>query len=90
MTLIHRRPQFRAHEASVKELFKAHEEGRLTVLTPYEVRRIEGDTQVRKAVIFHNGTQEEKELEVDTVLILAGYLTKLGPLANWGLELEKN
>lgn len=90
ITLIHRRPQFRAHEASVKELFKAHEEGRLTVLTPYEVRRIEGDTQVRKAVIFHNGTQEEKELEVDTVLILAGYLTKLGPLANWGLELEKN
>jgi thioredoxin reductase len=90
ITLIHRRPQFRAHEASVQELMKAHEEGRLKVLTPYEVRRLEGDTWVRRAVIFHNQTQEELTLEVDAVLILAGYLTKLGPLANWGLELEKN
>ncbi|TBH20201.1 NAD(P)/FAD-dependent oxidoreductase [Thermus thermamylovorans] len=90
ITLIHRRPQFRAHEASVRELMQAHEERRLKVLTPYEVRRIEGDRWVRQAVIFHNGTQEEQALEVDAVLILAGYLTKLGPLAGWGLELEKN
>ncbi|WP_117238195.1 NAD(P)/FAD-dependent oxidoreductase [Thermus sediminis] len=90
ITLIHRRSQFRAHEASVKELLRAHEEGRLKVLTPYEVRRLEGDLWVRRAVIFHNQTQEEMELAVDAVLILAGYLTKLGPLAAWGLELEKN
>jgi len=90
ITLIHRRPQFRAHEASVQELMRAHEAGRLRVLTPYEVRRLEGDTWVRRAVIFHNQTQEEEALEVDAVLILAGYLTKLGPLAHWGLALEKN
>ena len=90
ITLIHRRPQFRAHEASVKELMKAHEEGRLEVLTPYELRRVEGDERVRWAVVFHNQTQEELALEVDAVLILAGYITKLGPLANWGLALEKN
>ena len=66
------------------------EEGRLEVLTPYELRRVEGDERVRWAVVFHNQTQEELALEVDAVLILAGYITKLGPLANWGLALEKN
>lgn len=45
---------------------------------------------MRWAVVFHNQTQEELALEVDAVLILAGYITKLGPLANWGLALEKN
>ncbi|MGQ9510415.1 MAG: NAD(P)/FAD-dependent oxidoreductase [Thermaceae bacterium] len=90
ITLIHRRPQFRAHEASTKELLRKAEEGALTVLTPYEVRRIEGSDRVERVVIFHNGTQEEKVLEVDAVLVLAGYLTKLGPLAGWGLELEKS
>ncbi len=90
LTLIHRRPQFRAHEASVKELFRAQEAGQLAVLTPYEVRRIEGREGVERVVIFHNQTQEERVLEVDAVLILAGYVTKLGPIAQWGLELEKN
>ncbi|KGQ21588.1 NAD(P)/FAD-dependent oxidoreductase [Thermus filiformis] len=90
ITLIHRRPQFRAHEASTQELLRKAEEGALTVLTPYEVRRIEGVDRVERAVIFHNQTQEERVLEVDAVLILAGYLTKLGPLAGWGLALEKN
>ncbi|MER3603556.1 MAG: ferredoxin--NADP(+) reductase [Thermus sp.] len=90
ITLIHRRPQFRAHEASTRELLQRAEEGALAVLTPYEVRRIEGDERVERAVIFHNQTQEERVLEVDAVLILAGYLTKLGPLAGWGLTLEKN
>jgi thioredoxin reductase (NADPH) len=90
ITLIHRRPQFRAHEASTQELLRKAEEGALTVLTPYEVRRIEGVDRVERAVIFHNQTQEERGLEVDAVLILAGYLTKLGPLAGWGLALEKN
>ncbi|AEB12595.1 NAD(P)/FAD-dependent oxidoreductase [Marinithermus hydrothermalis] len=90
VTLIHRRAQFRAHAATVQQLLRAAEAQELEVLTPYEVREVTGDTQVRRAVIFHNQTGEERTLEVDAVLVLTGYVTRLGPLANWGLELERN
>lgn len=90
VTLIHRRNEFRGHEASVVQMRQAAESGQISLLTPYEVRSISGDGWVRQAVIFNNQTQEEVALEVDAVVVLAGYLSKLGPLANWGLELEKN
>jgi thioredoxin reductase len=90
ITLIHRRSEFRAHELSVQKLMNARDEGRVKILTPYELRAIRGDGWVREAIIFHNQSQEEHQLEVDAVLIFAGYLSKLGPLANWGLELEQN
>ncbi|HEU4743101.1 MAG TPA: NAD(P)/FAD-dependent oxidoreductase [Meiothermus sp.] len=90
VTTIHRRDAFRAHGATVNQMRAAAEAGEIRLLTPYEVKSIEGDGQVRRATIFHNQTKEETVLELDAVIILAGYLSKLGPLAGWGLELEGN
>jgi thioredoxin reductase len=90
VTLIHRRPDFRGHESSVVQMHNAAQSGQIQLLTPYEVRLISGTDRVNQAVIFNNQTQEETVLEVDAVVVLAGYLSKLGPLATWGLELEKN
>jgi len=84
--LIHRRDEFRAHEQSVQELRQSP----VKILTPYEVRRVCGDGKLERAVIFHNKTQEEIALEVDAVILNLGFVATLGPIKNWGLELQGN
>ncbi len=86
ITLIHRRDGFRAHESSLAAL-------RLTdipVMTFWELKRIDGDEAIRKAVIYENRTGEERELDVDVVLINIGFKAALGPIASWGLEMADN
>ncbi len=86
VTLIHRRDEFRAHEQSVQQLRQSP----VRILTPYEVRRVEGNGQLERAIIFHNKTQEEMTLDVDAVILNLGFVASLGPIKNWGLELEGN
>ncbi len=88
VTLIHRRDSFRAHAATTNQMIAAHDAGEIEILTPYELRRLEGDSKLERAVVFNNATQEDKILEIDEVLSMVGYLSKLGPIAEWGLELE--
>lgn len=88
VTLIHRRNSFRAHAATTNQMIEAAEKGEISVLTPYELARIEGAGKVQRAVVFNSATKEEKTLEVDEVLSMVGYLSKLGPIAQWGLDLD--
>lgn len=91
ITLIHRRPEFRAHKASVKEMWAAVERGEVSVRTPYEVREIQGEGGcVARATIYHNETDVDETLEVDAVVALLGFKPDLGPISQWGLALEKN
>ena len=85
ITLIHRRDQFRAHEQSVKELY--HSPG-VSVKTFTEIKAVDGDDKLKSAVIFDNRTNEEETIPVDYVLINIGFKANLGPIANWGLEME--
>lgn len=86
VTLIHRREGFRAHDASLKKLA----ESRVTVKTHYELRSLAGDDWVREATIFDNRTGEEMTLPVDAVVIGTGFKASLGPIKDWGLELQGN
>lgn len=86
VTLIHRRDEFRAHEQSVQQLRQSP----VQILTPYEVRRVEGNGFLERVVIFHNKTQEERVLPVDAVILNLGFVASLGPIKSWGLELEGN
>ncbi|HGY08531.1 MAG TPA: NAD(P)/FAD-dependent oxidoreductase [Oceanithermus profundus] len=90
VTLIHRRETFRAHGATVNRLIAAAEAGELELLTPYELKAVLGEDEVREAVIVHKPSGRERSIDVDAVLVLTGYVSKLGPIANWELELEKN
>ncbi|WP_457629329.1 NAD(P)/FAD-dependent oxidoreductase [Oceanithermus sp.] len=90
VSLIHRRETFRAHGATVNRLIAAAEAGELELLTPYELKAVLGEEEVREAVIVHKQTGKERSLNVDAVLALTGYVSRLGPIAHWGLELEKN
>lgn len=90
LILIHRREGFRAHAASMKLLRAAVDDGRVELLTHREVRAIHGDDCVRSVTIFDNRTNEDTTFEVDAVLALIGFKPDLGPIANWGIELERN
>ncbi|HET7077416.1 MAG TPA: NAD(P)/FAD-dependent oxidoreductase [Chloroflexia bacterium] len=88
ITLIHRRNEFRAHESTVNEMM-ASPADKLEVLTPWEVRSVQGGRQVEQVVIFHNGTQEERSIPVDAVLLNLGFKADIGPIKEWGLKLDK-
>ncbi|MGH7445885.1 MAG: NAD(P)/FAD-dependent oxidoreductase, partial [Longimicrobiales bacterium] len=90
LILIHRREGFRAHAHSMKLLHEAVESGDVELLTYREVREIHGDFCVRAVTIFDNRSNEDETFEVDAVLSLIGFKPDLGPLAHWGLDLEKN
>src|SRR5256884_1337295 len=84
ITLIHRRDAFRAHEDSVKKLYASP----IKVKTFYELRAIRGDNQVREAVVFRNKTQAEERLKADAVLAFLGLVSNLGPIREWGLQIQ--
>jgi thioredoxin reductase (NADPH) len=84
VTLIHRRDQFRAFEDSVAKLRSSP----VQVKTFYELRRLEGAQQVERAVIYQNKTNADEVLEVDAVIASLGFLSTLGPIQEWGLDLE--
>ncbi|MGB7159860.1 MAG: NAD(P)/FAD-dependent oxidoreductase [Tepidisphaeraceae bacterium] len=84
VTLIHRRDQFRAHEDSVAKMRRAP----VVIRTPYELKSIDGNGRVERAVIYHNQSKHEETLDVDHVLVNIGFDTTLGPITHWGLEIE--
>lgn len=90
LVLIHRREGFRAHAHSMALLKEAVAAGEVELLTHREVRAIHGTDGVCAATIFDNRTDEDEYLEVDAVIALIGFRPDLGPIATWGLELEKN
>ncbi len=90
LVLIHRREGFRAHPHSMRLLGQAVDADQVRLLTYHEVREIHGDERVEAITVFDNRTEQDTRLEVDGVLALIGFRPDLGPLADWGLELERN
>ena len=89
-TLVHRRDGWRAHQATVARMHAAVAAGRIDLRTFHEVRRIEGSDRVESVTIFDNRTDEETFLECDAVFTFLGFKPELGPIADWGLDIEKN
>src|SRR5579875_1505813 len=86
VTLIHRRDQFRAHEESVRQLY----ESRIQIKTFYELSDVQGGNWVERAVIVNNQTKQTETIEVDAIVSGLGFTASLGPIKEWGLEIEKN
>jgi thioredoxin reductase len=86
IVLIHRRDQFRAHEQSVKECFASPQ---IKVKTFTELKAVYGDENgLKEALIFDNRTNKEEMIPVESILINIGFKANLGPIANWGLQME--
>lgn len=86
VTLIHRRDEFRAHEHSIQQL----KESSVEILTPYVPTDIEGDDYIRTLILQETRGETIKKIDVDAVICNYGFISKLGPIATWGLEIERN
>jgi ferredoxin/flavodoxin---NADP+ reductase len=92
IALVHRREQFRAHEVTVGEIMDAHEAGRVRVFTPYQLKTVNagGNGAIEEIVVFHSEDEAREEtLPCDALLLQLGFKTALGPLSDWGFEIEK-
>lgn len=87
VTLIHRRDNFRAHEHSVAQLNNSN----VKIHTPYQVKELIGDGEkISKVILQKIKSDELIEKDVDSVIVNYGFVSSLGPIKDWGLEIEKN
>jgi len=92
ITLVHRRDGFRAHELTVSQVKQAAEGPHVDMRVPYVVKEVAGNGLVEGVVLHHatDGEEGKVEVECDAILLQLGFSTHLGPLKQWGFELEKN
>lgn len=87
VTLIHRRDKFRAHEHSVEQLMNSS----VNIQTPYNISEFIGDGErINQVVLKHAKEDEEITKDVDAVIVNYGFISSLGPIKEWGLDIEKN
>lgn len=86
VTLVHRRDKFRAHEHSVENLLNS----KVHVVTPTEITGLHGEDTIAKVTLSHVKTKETQEVEVDDVIVNFGFVSSLGPIAEWGINIESN
>ena len=88
VTLIHRRNEFRGALDSVEKVQELKNQGRISLITPGEVVGLEGEGSLSAVKV--QAEQGIITLDCDAFIPLFGLAPKLGPIANWGLEIEKN
>jgi len=87
--VVHRRSKFRALPDSIDKLHQLATTEKLDLIIPYQLERLEGKEGHLDAVIVKTLEGEEKTLEADTLLPFFGLSMNLGPIADWGLHLDK-
>jgi thioredoxin reductase (NADPH) len=88
ITLIHRRNEFRGAPHTLSEIKKLENEGKISIKTPCQLESIEGDKNVESILIKFDDGKTEK-IKTDTILSFFGLIMKLGPIAEWGLNMNK-
>ena len=86
--IVHRRSEFRGAEHSAQTVKKLEKEGKLKIKTPFQINSIEGKDKIT-AITVKNEDGKVEEIKTDCVLGFFGLIMKLGPIAEWGLNLEK-
>ena len=89
VVLVHRSSSFRGHLDSVQKVIDLAEKGDIKLVTEAEVTGLVGESKLEKIQITHQKTGEMLE-ETDHFIPLFGLKQSLGPIGNWGLEIEKN
>jgi len=91
VSLVHRRNEFRGALDSVEKAAELAKQGKIKLFTEAEVIKLYGDDNLEAVVVKHNDESKgESYVEVDNFIPLFGLSPKLGPIGDWGLEIEKN
>ncbi|MEI5907823.1 NAD(P)/FAD-dependent oxidoreductase [Bacillus spongiae] len=87
VSLVHRRDKFRAHEHSVENLFQSTVE----IKTPFVPVELVGNGEIAQKIVLDEVKGINKEtIDFDSLIVNFGFLSSLGPIKDWGLEIEKN
>jgi thioredoxin reductase (NADPH) len=88
VTMVHRRDSFRGHLDSVQKVIDLKESGKIKLITEAEVTGVQGDTLLRAIEITKN-SGEKMQVETEYWLPLYGLSPMLGPIAEWGLDIQQ-
>ena len=88
VNLIHRRDGFSGAEASVQKVKELNDQGKLNLFTKYQMDSVSGDKQIETVKIKHD-EGDIKEIKSDYVLGFFGLIMQLGPILDWGLNINK-
>ena len=88
VTLIHRREEFRGAPHTLNELKKLEKAGKLQIKTKFQLSSIEGDKNI-KSITIKDESKKETKIDTDYVLSFFGLIMQLGPIAEWGLNMNK-
>ena len=88
INLVHRRDEFRGAEATVNKVHELVKSGKLNLYTKCQISKVNGSEKL-ESVEITNENKEVKCLTTDFVLGFFGLIMQLGPIANWGLNLDK-
>ncbi len=89
VTLVHRGDTFRGAPDSAEKVFELAKEGKINLVLQSNVLSISGSEHI-ESITLVGKDKEEKTLETDYLIPLFGLSPKLGPLANWGLSIDKS
>ena len=85
VTLIHRREEFRGAPHTLNKLKK---EGKVDIKTKYQLSSIQGDDNI-ESISIKNDSGKETKIDTDYILSFFGLIMKLGPISEWGLNMDK-
>jgi|TARA_B110000438_G_scaffold111121_1_gene108996 thioredoxin reductase (NADPH) len=89
MTLIHRRDEFRAVPASVSKMRQLHAKGKINLIESAKVSELVGKGGQLNFIKVVTKDGLESKIEIDNMLIFFGLAPKLGPIADWGLDINR-
>ena len=88
VVLVHRRNEFRGAGHSIEIVKKLEKEGKLKLKTPFQINSIKGENKI-ESITVKNEAGKIEEIKTDYILGFFGLIMKLGPIAEWGLNIEK-
>ena len=88
VNLVHRRDDFRGAQATVDKVHELVKSGKINLYTKYQMNSIKGEGQL-ESIDIKSDDKETKTLKTDYVLGFFGLIMQLGPIANWGLNIDK-
>ena len=88
VNLIHRRDEFRGAQATLDKVHELQKSGKIHLFTKYQLKTVKGNGTLESIDIEHEN-KEIKNLKSDYVLGFFGLIMQLGPIANWGLNIDK-
>ena len=88
VNLIHRRDEFRGAQHSVDKVYELNKNGKINLLTKFQLKMVNG-TDKLESIEIESDDKEIKKLKTDYILGFFGLIMQLGPIAEWGLNIDK-